>query len=159
MWIALEYQKLSSNLSRWHFHCVWFSSYKCKNEIWLKSTLLRNIKRKTNSRIFKSKRIDFVFWQIHNYSLNFRTIKCLRSLILFFLLIGSLIINILIYLVANYYGADEGFCDHGPTWLDSINPVFEIFKRLNGLYIFIYISTGYIADKSPQWMSHRTHFQ
>lgn len=59
-------------------------------------------------------------------------------MILFFIVIGSLLINIVTYFIANYYEPNpcgSKFDD----FIDAIHPTFEFLKRLNGLYVFIYI--------------------
>lgn len=79
-----------------------------------------------------------VYDESNIFSFNFRAIKVVRNVILFFIVIGSLLINVMTYLIANYYEPDP--CE--TTWsyfINEINLTVEFLKRLNGLYVFFYI--------------------
>lgn len=64
----------------------------------------------------------------------------MRYTIMFFVIVGSLAVNILIYFLANYYVPVP--CvppSNFDKFINAINPTFDFLKRLNGFYIFIYI--------------------
>jgi hypothetical protein len=89
----------------------------------------------------------------------------MRMGILTIMILGSLIFNIIIY-SSNVFGKTLLLCRWKFTWMENLNPVFEILKRLNGLYILIFIFTGkeYLrvirnrAKKVKRTLSERTTY-
>jgi hypothetical protein len=69
---------------------------------------------------------------------SFRFQSIIRKIIIGFLLLGSLVFNIFSYSTS---GFDLGIkmCDLGlMTEVENLSEIFEVLKRLNGLYILIF---------------------
>lgn len=69
---------------------------------------------------------------------KFRLIDIIRRIILAFIIIGSLVCNIIIYIIIKM-DKKQMFCSSEISWMGVANPIFEHLKRLNGLYMFVYI--------------------